>query len=114
MSRFNEEDVVFEYIAIESKETLWKRFVSELELGGRQHYLMDNEQSKFFRNAMNVQGMPEHFLIDKTGNIVDRGDHLGPRKKVNRGKNFGTFKVIRLWGHQNIPLLSSIDKNNKH
>lgn len=94
MEKLKEKNVSFVYICIESKEYLWKRFVSEFDLGGGQHYLMDTNQSEFFRTTMDVQGIPEYFIIDKLGNIVDRGNHLFPGNKITEEKILSSLKRL--------------------
>lgn len=86
MRKLKEENVSFVYICLESKEDLWKRFISEFNLGGGQHYLLDKNQSKFFRKAMNVQGIPHYFIIDENGNIVEKGNEIDPANKITEEK----------------------------
>ncbi|ETN94335.1 TlpA family protein disulfide reductase [Zhouia amylolytica] len=86
MEKFNGEDVSFVYVCIESKEDLWKRLVSDFNLGGGQHYLIDKDQSKFFRSALDVQGIPQYFIIDKNGNIVERGKDIHPSNRITEEK----------------------------
>ena len=78
MEKYKGKDVSFVYICIDSSEKLWERMVSEFNLGGGQHYLLNKEQSDFFRESMDVQGIPEYFLIDKEKNIMERGNHIHP------------------------------------
>ncbi len=86
MEKLKDKNVSFVYICIESKEDLWKRLVSDFNLGGGQHYLMDKNQSKFFRKTMDVQGIPQYFIIDKLGNIVERGKDIHPGNKITEEK----------------------------
>ncbi|WP_163711168.1 TlpA family protein disulfide reductase [Mangrovibacterium lignilyticum] len=86
MKKFEGKDIAFVYVCIESEEDLWKRLLSEFNLGGGQHYLLNKEQSEFFRNALDIQGIPKYFLIDKNGNIVEQGSHLHPSEKLAEEK----------------------------
>ncbi len=86
MEKLKGKNVSFVYICIESKEDLWKRLVSDFNLGGGQHYFMDKNQSKFFRKVMDVQGIPHFFIIDKLGNIVERGNDIHPENKITEQK----------------------------
>ena len=81
MGRFKNKNVSFVYVCIDSEEKIWKSFLSNFQLNGGQHYFLNSEQSKYFRNAMNVQGIPCYFLIDKEGNIIEQGSHLRPSDK---------------------------------
>ncbi|MDY7395282.1 TlpA disulfide reductase family protein [Aureibaculum sp. 2210JD6-5] len=92
MGKFKDKDVSFVYLCIESKEDLWKRLVSDFNLGGGQHYLMDKNQSKFFRETMDVQGIPQYFIIDKLGNIVERGNDIHPGNKITEEKILARLK----------------------
>ena len=86
MKKFEGKDVAFVYVCIESEKNLWKRLLSEFNLGGGQHYLLNKEQSVFFRNTLDIQGIPKYFLIDKNGNIVEQGFHLHPSEKLTEDK----------------------------
>lgn len=86
MSRLKGKDVSFVYICIESEVKLWERLLSEFNLQGGQHYLMNKEQSGFFRNIMNVKEVPCYFLINKKGQIVEQGFHLHPSEKLTEEK----------------------------
>ena len=86
IEKFKDKNVSFVYICIESKEDLWKRFVSDFNLGGGQHYLMDKNQSEFFRKTLEIQGIPQYFIIDKNGNIVERGNDIHPGNRITEEK----------------------------
>ena len=82
MKKFEGKDVSFVYVCIESREKLWKKLLSKFNLSRGQHYLMNKEQSEFFRNAMNIQGIPEYILINQNGDIVEQGSHIHPGGKL--------------------------------
>lgn len=92
MEKFKHESVSFVYVCIESEEDLWARLVSEFNLGGGQHYLLDETQSEFFRKTMDVQGIPQYFIIDKSGNIVERGNDIHPGNKITEDKILSRLK----------------------
>ncbi len=86
MSRFNGKDVVFVYLCIESDEKVWKKLLSEFNLEGGQHYLMNTKQSEFFRDVMKVDGIPYYFLINQKGQLVEQGHHIHPSEKLTEEK----------------------------
>ena len=86
MSRLKGKDVSFVYVCIESEVKLWERLMSEFKLEDGQHYLMNKEQSEFFRDIMKVKGVPCYFLINKKGQIVEQGNHLHPSEKSTEEK----------------------------
>jgi len=92
MEKFKQKDVSFVYLCIDSKENLWKRLVSDFNLGDGEHYLMDKNQSNFFRKTMNVQGIPQYFIIDKNGNIVERGNDIHPGNIITEEKIMARLK----------------------
>ncbi len=86
MKKFEEKDVSFVYVCIESEEKIWKRLLSEFQLDGGQHYLMNREQSKFFRDILKVDGVPCYFLINKKGKLIEQGNHLHPGETLTEEK----------------------------
>ncbi len=86
MEKFKGKDVEFVYICIDSKEEIWKKWVSKLNLGGGQHYFLDRKQSRFFRKSLDIQGIPQSFIIDKQGNIVEKGKDINPAHKITETK----------------------------
>ena len=86
MFRLKEKDVSFVYVCIESEIKLWERLLSEFNLEGGQHYLMNKKQSEFFRDIMKVKEIPCYFLINKKGQLVEQGFHLHPGEKSTEEK----------------------------
>lgn len=82
MAKYKDKNVSFVYLCLSSPEKLWRRMVSEFNLGGGQHYFLNQEQSEFFAKTMNAQSLPEYFLIDQEKNIVEKGNHLHPGGKL--------------------------------
>jgi thiol-disulfide isomerase/thioredoxin len=97
MMKMNGQDVSFIFVCIESEEKLWERLISEFDLKGGQHFLLDKQQSKFFRDIMKVGGVPCYFLINKKGQIVEQGFHLHP------GDNVTEEKIVKLLKEYNEP-----------
>ncbi|WP_417363672.1 TlpA family protein disulfide reductase [Galbibacter sp.] len=79
-------EVAFIYICIESEDDLWRRMVSDFNLGGGKHYLLNWEQSSYFRKDLDIPAIPEYILIDKDKNIVEKGRHLSPGAKLTKEK----------------------------
>ena len=90
MIKMKDKDVSFVYVCIESEEIIWKRLLTEFDLHGGQHYLMNKQQSEFFRDILKVGGVPCYFLINKKGQIVEQGFNLHPGEKTTEDK------IIRL------------------
>ena len=70
MSQMAGKEVVFVFLCLESEESAWKKAIADLQLSGQQ-ILLTKEQSANIRKAMNMEGVPYHFLIDKSGKIVE-------------------------------------------
>jgi thiol-disulfide isomerase/thioredoxin len=86
MLKMRDKGVSFVYICIESEEKIWKKLLSEFDLSEGQHFLMNKQQSEFFRDIMKVGGVPCYFLINKKGQIVEQGFHLHPGEKTTEEK----------------------------
>ena len=80
---FEDKDVVFIYICLESDEKLWKASLDKFQLGG-QHYLLSNKQSAEIRKLFEIGGIPFYLLIDKNGVIKEKGNHLRPLEVKNK------------------------------
>jgi thiol-disulfide isomerase/thioredoxin len=85
MKKLKNKKVAFVYLCIDSEEKNWKAQLSIHELGG-QHYLLDKAQSSDLRNTFEISGVPFYVLIDKKGNIIEKGSHLRPRNKATINK----------------------------
>ena len=82
---FENKDVAFIYLCLESEEKHWKATLDKFQLGGQQ-YLLSNKQSSEIRNLFEIKGIPFYVLIDKTGVIKEKGSHLRPlvaKEKIN-------------------------------
>lgn len=77
MKKFDENEIVFAYLCIDSEEIGWKALLSELQLEGMQYYA-DKDQSAYLRKELSISGVPYYFLIDKKGIIVESGTYLRP------------------------------------
>jgi thiol-disulfide isomerase/thioredoxin len=77
MKELKGHNVSFVYFCIDSDEKSWKAALAEFQLGG-EHYFLNKEQSAEFRNVFEVNGVPFYILIDKKGNIIEKGSHLRP------------------------------------
>ncbi len=70
-------EVAFVYLCIDCAEKLWKEDIAEFQIGG-QHYYLTKKQSDEIKKAFEIQGIPYYLLVDKDGEIVDKGHHLKP------------------------------------
>ncbi len=77
MKELNEKDIAFVYLCVDSDERVWKATLAKLKLGGQQYYL-NKKQSADFRHTFEVEGVPFYILIDKEGNIIEKGTQLRP------------------------------------
>ena len=70
--KFHGKNIEFVSISIDTKKDYekWKKFVSEKELGGIQHFA-DNDWNSDFVKAYGINGIPRFILIDPKGNIVN-------------------------------------------
>lgn len=78
MNQLEDEDVVFVFMCLESEEKGWKSILSKYQLGG-QHYLLTQKQSRSLRKALEIEGIPFYMLIDREGDISEKGSHLRPK-----------------------------------
>jgi len=74
---FEDKDVAFVYICLESEEKQFKAILDRYHLGG-QHYLLSKTQSAEMRTLFEISGIPNYVLIDKNGVITEKGSHLRP------------------------------------
>ena len=66
-------DIVYLYLANNSKDESWKNVIKAYNLTGPNvaHYNLPAEQQKAVENFLRVKGFPTYKLIDKQGNIHD-------------------------------------------
>ena len=62
-------------IDIETKLNLNREYSPTLQCNG-QHYLLSKTQSAEMRNLLKIEGIPFYMLIDKSGVIKEKGNHL--------------------------------------
>lgn len=72
-----DKDVAFVYLCFNSNYEDWQKKVASINTGGK-HYLLTREESNELAEALNIFGYPNYVLINKRGNIVDKGIHLTP------------------------------------
>jgi thiol-disulfide isomerase/thioredoxin len=68
---FNENDVVFVYLANRSGETIWKKTIKERDIKG-DHYLLTDKQFSNMSKTFEISGIPHYVLIDRKGNITSK------------------------------------------
>ncbi len=69
--KFENEDVVFLYLANRCSEEAWKATIAEKNMQG-EHYLLNNNQYSILAGEFGISGIPHYVLIDKTGNVVNK------------------------------------------
>ena len=77
MKKMNGKNVAFVYLCLDSQEKVWKENLSQLEIGG-QHYLLNQQQSSAFRKNFGIQGIPFYILLNKNGQVAEKGSQLRP------------------------------------
>lgn len=69
-TRIDNNDLVFAYFCVLSKEEDWRMLIQKEELKG-QHFLLSNELSEALLAAYNNKTVPKYILIDRDGEIID-------------------------------------------
>ncbi|OFY87348.1 MAG: hypothetical protein A2236_12565 [Bacteroidetes bacterium RIFOXYA2_FULL_33_7] len=77
MKKMDGKDVAFVYLCLDSQEKVWKENLGQLEIGG-QHYLLNQQQSSAFRKNFGIQGIPFYILLNKNGQVAEKGSQLRP------------------------------------
>ncbi len=77
MKDLDGKDVAFVFLCLDSEEKNWKASLDEFKIGG-QHLFLTREQSTALRESLEVDGVPYHILIDRSGTIIEKGNHLRP------------------------------------
>lgn len=78
IKEFENKEVLFAFICVNSSKELWKNKIDELNIKG-EHIFCDSEATRAIRQRFGFSGIPYYLLIDKEGSIVDFGYHLSPR-----------------------------------
>jgi len=68
---FDNNDVVFIYLASRSGKTIWKKTIAERDIQG-DHYLLTDSQYSNMSKTFEFSGIPHYVLIDKRGNIISK------------------------------------------
>jgi thiol-disulfide isomerase/thioredoxin len=69
MPMYENQDIEFIYLCINSTEENWQATLSKLEIGG-QHYFCNSKQGRDISSALRVEGIPHYFIVNKNGHIV--------------------------------------------
>lgn len=71
-AKLKDKDVVFVYLCTSSPtEEGWKNVIAAKNLEG-ENYFFDMSQSSAISRALNIQGIPYYFVVDKKGDIVSK------------------------------------------
>lgn len=87
----NNDSIAFVYLCVDSKEDIWKAMISEIGIEGS-HYLATAEQSRFLYKLFEMNGVPQYVLVDKKGNIIEKGIQLRPSESLVRTKILNLLK----------------------
>lgn len=68
---FDNKEVAFVYVCMDSEIEKWKSSVRNLKLNQNQYFLNEIE-SRVFRQKFQIRGFPTYYLIDKTGELIDK------------------------------------------
>lgn len=66
---FQDDDVIFLFLANRCKEDSWKATIANKKLTG-EHMLLTDDQFNVLAGLLEITGIPHYTLIDKKGNIV--------------------------------------------
>lgn len=80
---FHDKEVALVYLCLDSNLEQYKATISKYELGG-QHYFLSAKQSSAIRDLFHINGIPFYMLMDKTGTILETGNHLRPLSVKNK------------------------------
>lgn len=80
IDEFKNEDIVFAFFCLNSREDLWTQRVTHLNIGGS-HIYCDAETTISIRQRFGFSGIPYYMLVNKEGVIVDYGHHLFPQSE---------------------------------
>ena len=71
--RMKEYDMIFLYMANNSKEKTWKAIIEEYKVSGDNvvHYNLPADQQSAVENFLKVNSWPTYKLIDRDGNILE-------------------------------------------
>ena len=78
MAFFENQDVIFAFVCINSNEEQWKETVEKMDIGG-QHLYASTDETRDVRKRFGFSGIPYYLLINKEGVIVDFGNQLNPK-----------------------------------
>lgn len=83
--RYKNKEVVFVYLAVNSKRNLWYKMIQNFEIEG-DHFLLTKEQYDYLDRLFYIDGIPHHFLMNKDGKVaIDLVP--GPSKGVGQQLN---------------------------
>ncbi|MGQ1788482.1 TlpA family protein disulfide reductase [Saccharicrinis sp. GN24d3] len=85
IEKYKSEDIVFVFICMDSPEDQWKATIDKRNLKG-EHYWLNIDKSNKIRADYNISGIPYYFLIDKTGQICNKGNNLKPSQSETTGQ----------------------------
>lgn len=81
---FENENVAFVYICMDSEFEKWKKSTTDLKLNQNQYFLNEVE-SKVLRQKFQIHGLPTYFIVNKKGEIVDK-DAPRPSNPITKSK----------------------------
>ena len=90
-AQYGDEDIVFVYLSIDTREDKWRSKVKELELNGT-HIRCSREETRDLRERFGFSGIPYYLLVNKKGEIVNFGHHLIPQ---NKSTQEGIRKLVK-------------------
>ncbi|MEB2778364.1 TlpA disulfide reductase family protein [Algoriphagus sp. D3-2-R+10] len=86
MSKLEQQGVAFVYVSIDENEEKRKKLLSEFDIDRGQHYPLDSKQVQALFDVFQFNGIPYYILIDKNGQIMERGNQLSPSMKSTEEK----------------------------
>jgi thiol-disulfide isomerase/thioredoxin len=75
--RFEEKDVAFIFLCLDSPKKQWKNVIKSENIEG-DHYFLDINQSQLIRKMYEISGVPFYILLNKNGKLVLKGNAFRP------------------------------------
>lgn len=76
-NRFDTNKVAFVFLCIDSNVKQWENIIAKEKIEG-DHYYLDMNQSKIIRSRFQIEGVPYYLIIDKNGNVSEKGNEFRP------------------------------------
>ena len=80
---YSNKGVTFLYLAVQSKENIWKSVIADLNIRG-EHYLLSATQQAVLAEKFHITGYPQYMLINKRGIVKDNNAKHPDQKSLKK------------------------------